>query len=415
MKLLYISERADGSGAAVACSNLAIDMKNSGHEVLLLLGENSPHHLDSQIKTKQVSDWRTYYRNWSKYSRSRNLDNSANYLKLLSGHYLQSARAIEEAVNDFKPDAIHLHNVTSMLRYSDIEELSSKYNVIWTAHARHPFQQFHNEFEIEGELVRIYDKPGTYAADQLRFLDFKKSAHSVTFISPSDWLADIGKLALNGSKHKVHKVPNLIPDVVDNVSILELKSHLDVDFLFLSVIIDPTYSLKNFQWAENVFYDVSARLKAQGKSSALFVTTPMNMKLEFKGIFTIHSISDHDLGIDYSSTELLSSEDLAKIYRESDFTIISSLAENMPNAAIESLASGTPVVSRNVGGMQEFTDGNGVIRSDSEAECSLAMVEYLSSQPKLNDLRNSARKTYEESYSPHIVRKNLLKIYSKEI
>ena len=415
MKLLYISERADGSGAAVACSNLAVDMANSGHEVLLLLSEECPLHLDSQIKTKQVSDWRNYYRNWSKYSRSRNLDKSANYLKLLSDHYLESAKSIKEAVHNFKPDAIHLHNVTSMLRYSDIEDLASKYNVVWTAHARHPFQQFHNEFEIDGELVRIYDKPGTYAADQLRFFDFKTSEHSVTFVSPSDWLADIGKLALRGSKHKVHKVSNLIPDTVKSNSTLELKSHLNVDFLFLSVIIDPTYSLKNFQWAQNVFYDVSAKMKAQGKSSALFVTTPMKMKLESKGIFTIHSISNLDLDIDHSTTELLSRDDLAKIYRESDFTIISSLAENMPNAAIESIACGTPVVSRNVGGMQEFTESNGVIRSDSEAECSLAIVGYLSSQPNLDDLRNRARKTYDEFYSPHVVRKNLLKIYSREI
>jgi glycosyltransferase involved in cell wall biosynthesis len=415
MKLLYISERADGSGAAVACTNLAIEMKNCGHEVLLLVGEETPLHLESQIKVRQVSDWRAYYKSWSKYSKSRNLDKSTNYLKLFADHYLKSAKTIKEVVDEFKPDAIHLHNVTTMLRYSDIAELSSTYNVVWTAHARHPFQQFHNEFEINGELVRIYDKPGTYVADKLRFLDFKSSEHSITFVSPSDWLADIGRFTLQGSKHKVHKVPNLITDTVDNVSIFELKKHLSVDFLFVSVIIDPTYLLKNFQWAQNVFYEVSARIKAQGKSSALFVTTPMDMKLESKGIFTINSIMKLDLGMDYSTTELLNRDDLAKIYRESDFTIISSLAENMPNAAIESLASGTPVVSRNVGGMQEFTESNGVIRSDSELECSSTMVEYLSSKPKFNDLQNRARATYEESYSPHVVRESLMKIYSRDM
>lgn len=415
MKLLFISERADGSGAAVACSNLAIDMANSSHEVLLLLGEESPQHIGSQIKTRQVSDWRSYYGDWSRYSRSRNLDHSANHLKLLSDHFLKSFEAIKKTVIDFNPDAIHLHNVTSMLRYSDIQELSANFNVVWTAHARHPFQQFHNEFELNGELVRIYDKPGTYAADQLRFLDFKVSEHSVAFVSPSDWLADIGTTALRGSKHKVHKVPNLIPDPFENVQTLDLKRHLGVDFLFLSVIIDPTYTLKNFQWAQNVFNNVNANLKSEGKSSALFVTTPMDMKLESKGIFTINSITHFLQDIDNTGNELLSRADLAKIYRESDFTIISSLAENMPNAAIESLACGTPVVSRNVGGMQEFTEGHGVIRSDSESECSRVMTDFLSSQMKLNDLRNRARKTFEDSYSPDVVRKNLMKIYSGEI
>ncbi len=47
-------------------------------------------------------------------------------------------------------------------------------------------------------------------------------------------------------------------------------------------------------------------------------------------------------------------EDLAKIYSASDVTVIPSLSENQPNIAIESLASGTPVVGFDINGLKEL-------------------------------------------------------------
>ncbi|HSV44427.1 MAG TPA: glycosyltransferase family 4 protein, partial [Ramlibacter sp.] len=42
---------------------------------------------------------------------------------------------------------------------------------------------------------------------------------------------------------------------------------------------------------------------------------------------------------------------MAALYREADLTLNASLADNMPNSVLESLASGVPVVSTNVGGV----------------------------------------------------------------
>ena len=42
---------------------------------------------------------------------------------------------------------------------------------------------------------------------------------------------------------------------------------------------------------------------------------------------------------------------MAALYREADVSLNPSLADNMPNSVLESMASGTPVVSTNVGGV----------------------------------------------------------------
>lgn len=50
-------------------------------------------------------------------------------------------------------------------------------------------------------------------------------------------------------------------------------------------------------------------------------------------------------------TGRLSPQQMAFLYRETDISINPSLADNMPNSILESLASGVPVISTNVGGV----------------------------------------------------------------
>jgi glycosyltransferase involved in cell wall biosynthesis len=60
-----------------------------------------------------------------------------------------------------------------------------------------------------------------------------------------------------------------------------------------------------------------------------------------------------DLGLQASVhfTGRLDRDAMAALYREADTMLNPSLADNMPNSVLESMASGVPVVSTNVGGV----------------------------------------------------------------
>lgn len=52
----------------------------------------------------------------------------------------------------------------------------------------------------------------------------------------------------------------------------------------------------------------------------------------------------------------LDRDQIAELYRDADLTLNPSLADNMPNSVLESLASGVPVVSTNVGGIPHLVE-----------------------------------------------------------
>jgi len=57
-------------------------------------------------------------------------------------------------------------------------------------------------------------------------------------------------------------------------------------------------------------------------------------------------------------------DELAKLYRESDLFVMSSLHEGMSNAMLEAMASGLPIVTANCEGVEELITDNGIIVKD---------------------------------------------------
>lgn len=411
MKIVYISERYSGSGAAEACRNLASEIARRGHEAHLLVAEPVPSELNRDFVVHQITDWMSYYSDWTYYSRSSDLSQADNYQKKLDENYLASFAAIKEYVNKESPDAIHLHNVSSMLRYEHIAELSNRYKVIWTAHARHPFDQFHNQYEVDGEMVTVYDKPGAYIADKFRFEEFLSASGAVTFVCPSGWLGEIAKNRLSGSLHKTFIVSNLIPEIEPNNEILGIKTQFNLDVLFLSAIKNTEYGLKNFEWAKAVFHKIETLLSGKGLNAGLFVTTLDQLNLESEGIYTISSANKAGLNF---GNRFLNRSEMYRLYNEVDFTIISSLIENMPNTALESMVHGTPVISRAVGGMNDFTITDGVIVSNDAHEIAQKISKLLPQGNEYQSLCESARQTYKSKFDPDVVIKQHLDLYRGE-
>jgi glycosyltransferase involved in cell wall biosynthesis len=105
-------------------------------------------------------------------------------------------------------------------------------------------------------------------------------------------------------------------------------------------------------------------------------------------------------------------EEVANWMQNSDFLVVFSNFENIPVVISESLASGIPVVSTNVGGISEhINDSNGILIRAKDEQALLTSLDYmLDHYTKFDHLALIAEA--KEKYSYHSVGKKLFSIYS---
>jgi glycosyltransferase involved in cell wall biosynthesis len=110
----------------------------------------------------------------------------------------------------------------------------------------------------------------------------------------------------------------------------------------------------------------------------------------------------HELGIARSCYFVGYQEDVAGYYRLFDAFVLPSVNEGTPVGAIESLASGTPVVANRVGGVPDVVrDGvDGFLVEPGDVEGAAEKLATLARDPQLRaKLGNSGRDRILERYS----------------
>jgi glycosyltransferase involved in cell wall biosynthesis len=114
-------------------------------------------------------------------------------------------------------------------------------------------------------------------------------------------------------------------------------------------------------------------------------------------------VVDAELGDAVQFLGWLDVNELATLVRRSRLTVVPSLwYENLPNAILESLASGTPVLASDLGSMSECViDGQtGYHFSAGEPESLAGTIEYCLDHPEeLAAMSRQARRAAEDLYS----------------
>ena len=112
-------------------------------------------------------------------------------------------------------------------------------------------------------------------------------------------------------------------------------------------------------------------------------------------------------------TGRIDNERIAELYRQADVSINSSLVDNMPNSILESLASGVPVVSTDVGGVRYVVEHGktALLVPPGDAEAMARAVLGLLDQPE--EARRLARAGREavQQYTWEQVRPRLIEVY----
>jgi glycosyltransferase involved in cell wall biosynthesis/O-antigen/teichoic acid export membrane protein len=120
-----------------------------------------------------------------------------------------------------------------------------------------------------------------------------------------------------------------------------------------------------------------------------------------------------ELGIDREVDFLGSVADVPALLAECSFTVLPSLTEGMPNAVLESLAHGRPVVASAVGGVPEILDrGGGILVHPGDPEALAGAISTLLADPALvADLGAEGRALVRDSFGVDRLVADSLRLY----
>ncbi|WP_316849687.1 glycosyltransferase [Pedobacter agri] len=294
-------------------------------------------------------------------------------------------------------DVVNLHWIPNFVDYPTFFEKLEK-PIVWTQHDMNAFQ---GGFHYREDNIR---NPHLLAINHEQYLCKLASiknlpSSKMIVVSPSKWLMNEARSSeiLRGFRH--FHIPNGLDSSVFNFKKqqrLKAKFKLDTNKITVLFISETVKSIrKGFKHILELIEDdeVSSRFqfvavgnikKAQRKNKVLYLGS-------------IHS-----------------EQEISEIYSAADIYLLPSREDNFPNVMLESLASGTPVVGFNIGGLKDLivNGQNGYLSDEISTEG--LKVSLLRCANKLNMFnRKLIAETIGGSYSIQVQAEAYKHIYEE--
>ncbi len=308
-------------------------------------------------------------------------------------------------------DLIHLHWINGeMLSVRDISKLDKK--IVWTLHDMWAFCGAEHYTDDE-RWIEGYKDSNRYAGeagvDINKWVWNRKLTYwskPIQIVTPSRWLADCVKSSYLMRDWPVEVIPNAI-DVDKWIAIEKCQARSqvslpkDVPILLFGAIGGTTDKRKGF----DLLLEGLKRLKGNLSSLELVIfgqsqpESPLN--LGFPVHYTGH-INEEEI--------------LNQYYSAADVFIIPSRQDNLPNTALESLASGTPIIAFDTGGLSDLINHkrNGyLVKAFDADDLATGIKFFFEDQSRLAQLSKQARKDAEEKYSYPVIGKRYVELYQR--
>lgn len=115
----------------------------------------------------------------------------------------------------------------------------------------------------------------------------------------------------------------------------------------------------------------------------------------------------------YELDTIHAQEDLAELYSAANVFVTPAIEDNLPNTVMEALASGTPVVAFNTGGIPDMVDHlqNGYLAQYKSAADFAGGINYVLQHPDAQVLADNARNKVLQNFTNEFVAKRYLRLY----
>lgn len=379
---------------------LAELLKENGHEVSFFSMKD-----DKNIKT----DCKEYFVD--------SIDlNNASKLKALDVIYSKkNKKKMEEALDEFKPDIVHLNNFQRQLSESIIEAIKERdIPIVFTAHDLESICPAITMLDSNKEICELCKKG--------KFINcIKKKC-----IKNSSLKSILG--AIEGKYYRLKKVYNkkisyiitpsnfyrqkLIEDGISEQKIKVIYNFIDVNKYDIE-IKDNGYGLYfgRLSKEKGILNLIEAFSKIQGKKLYIAGDGPERGIIE-------KIIKERNLDKNIKLLGYLSQNEVKNYIKNARFVVAPSIwYENCPYSILETQAIGKPIIGANLGGIPELVQDkqNGLIYSYNSIDELETKMKFLFENKELAEQYGRNAKEYaKKRYSKENYYNNIMKIY-KEI
>lgn len=338
--------------------------------------------------------------------------NTGSKLKALDVIYSQeNKRLMAKALEEFKPDIVHINNFQRQLSASIIDAIKEKnIPIVMTAHDLNPIcpasiMLYNGEVCddcitkgyaqcIKKKCVKGSTLKSTLGVMEKKYYDIHKVFRKIDcIISPSEFI----KNQLVNGKLKYNEIVALHNFVNES----ERNEYVLGDYAFYLGRLSKEKGILNL--IEAIGDIPNAKLLIAGDG-------PERERIEAY-------ISEHKLDGRITLLGYQNQDSIHKYITNSRFVVIPSICnENCPYSVLEAMEIGKPIVASRIGGIPELiADGeNGYLyKADDINELKEKLMLMLDNDDKVNRFAQKSRELYESYYSPDSYYIELIKIYNK--
>jgi len=309
--------------------------------------------------------------------------------------------SVSSVVQSFSPDIIHLHGIGhGFLSLASIVRLSKP--LVWTLHDSWAFT---GGCHLPGNCTRYINSCGRcpqlkmrHESDLSRWGWQRKASYwsklDLTFIAPSQWIADCAQASSLLNSFPIDFIPNGIDN--NHFSPAARRDARDTLNLPQDAIV-ILYGASSFMRDENKGF-------AYLESALTALDSNISKKKLMLLLFGDNHFPKHELaGIPVRSLGLIASENLLlSVYRAADLFVLPSLQENLPNTLMEAMACGVPCVAFEVGGVGDLIKhkGNGFLVKAADAGALARGINWmLADGDRRTELSRQSRRTIETNFA----------------
>ncbi len=375
MRILFINTTDITGGAAVVMQRLmkGLDERHAIENILLV-----KYRTGTAANTKKILTAK------SKILIEKAIDRITRPLGLLYQTFPFSSTSILSSAMAYKPDIINLHNTHGAYFATPlIRKLGNICPIVWTLHdmwsftgnASHTFGNISWKFlKNDLELKKIPPSIGINTGAFL--LRQKKRIYQdtpLTIVTPSVWLKQLAEQSPVFENKKIFQIYN----GVDTGTFHPLNKQLAKQKLGIppdkpTILFSSHFIVKNNPWKGGKdLLEILARINDRASDNINFLVLGEG-KLD-----ELYSFSRFNI---FLKGYIQGEEGMNECLNAADLFIYPTRADNLPNVLVESIASGTPCITFDIGGNKEIirNDFNGIIIPafdfDNFAESTLSLL-----------------------------------------